>query len=183
MHFPTTFVLGHLSPIGIHRNGLFSSFTAWDSFPGCVEPKTAISEKRSITCVLKPALESSSEETTSTIGLETSGTRFNCLTISRRSQEGVSLRLTDLLLTPQSILENMYVSASPCPVSYQLIFGNFEPGGAKILRDYSIIPDSAGQTPDASWAFGGGLNNHSRAAKQRMWSLRVAKLMRDSSQI
>ncbi|KAG6879480.1 hypothetical protein C0992_002203 [Termitomyces sp. T32_za158] len=57
------------------------------------------------------------------------------------------------------------------------------PGGAKVLRKYSIIPDSAGQTLDASWAFGGGLNNHSRAAKQQMRSLRVAKLLRDPDQI
>ena len=29
----------------------------------------------------------------------------------------------------------------------------------------------------ADWAFNGGLNNHSRAAKRRMYELRVAKLV------
>ncbi|KAI9569458.1 hypothetical protein HD554DRAFT_2020584 [Boletus coccyginus] len=51
------------------------------------------------------------------------------------------------------------------------------PGGAKLLRGYAIGTEDGGQPwRDASWAFGGGLNNHSRAAKRRVHGLRVAKL-------
>ncbi|KAH7916460.1 hypothetical protein BJ138DRAFT_1139789 [Hygrophoropsis aurantiaca] len=54
------------------------------------------------------------------------------------------------------------------------------PGGAALLRNYSIRTknhDGDGESRrDASWAFGGGLNNHSRAAKRRMRELRVARL-------
>ncbi|KAH0591075.1 hypothetical protein H2248_001181 [Termitomyces sp. 'cryptogamus'] len=57
------------------------------------------------------------------------------------------------------------------------------PGGPRLLRKYSISLNSAGKTLDASWAFAGGLNNHSRAAKGQMRSLRVAKMLRDSEQI
>ncbi|KAH0837854.1 hypothetical protein J3R83DRAFT_6080 [Lanmaoa asiatica] len=47
------------------------------------------------------------------------------------------------------------------------------PGGAKLLRGYAIQTEQDGQSwRDASWAFGGGLNNHSRAAKRRMCGLR-----------
>ncbi|KAG5647744.1 hypothetical protein DXG03_008467 [Asterophora parasitica] len=49
------------------------------------------------------------------------------------------------------------------------------PGGAGLLHKYATTKQQ-GQTLDASWAFGGGLNNHSRAAKRQMRSLRVAKL-------
>lgn len=55
-----------------------------------------------------------------------------------------------------------------------------QPGGAILLRKYSLRmqPDSTEETrwQDASWAFDGGLNNHSRAAKVRMRQLRLAKL-------
>ncbi|KIL00840.1 hypothetical protein PAXRUDRAFT_790237 [Paxillus rubicundulus Ve08.2h10] len=51
------------------------------------------------------------------------------------------------------------------------------PGGAKVLRNYSIRRHVNGESwRDASWAFDGGLNNHSRAARRRMCELRVAKL-------
>jgi stearoyl-CoA desaturase (Delta-9 desaturase) len=48
-----------------------------------------------------------------------------------------------------------------------------------ILRNYSARfekTDSHGEKwRDATWAFGGGLNNHSRAAKRRMRELIVAR--------
>ncbi|KAG1754924.1 uncharacterized protein EDB91DRAFT_1042259 [Suillus paluster] len=53
------------------------------------------------------------------------------------------------------------------------------PGGAALLRDYSRISlgDDGKETwRDSSWAFGGGLNNHGRAAKRKMGELRVAKI-------
>ncbi|KAF9225256.1 hypothetical protein BS17DRAFT_700052 [Gyrodon lividus] len=52
------------------------------------------------------------------------------------------------------------------------------PGGAKVLRNHSIRNHANSMSwRDASWAFGGGLNNHSRAARRRMYELRVAKLI------
>ncbi|KAG2350758.1 hypothetical protein BDR05DRAFT_972225 [Suillus weaverae] len=54
-----------------------------------------------------------------------------------------------------------------------------QPGGATLLRDYSRIGiDDNGKERwrDSSWAFGGGLNNHGRAAKRRMRELRVARI-------
>lgn len=53
-----------------------------------------------------------------------------------------------------------------------------KPGGAKLLRGYAIGTEDGGGQPwrDASWAFGGGLNNHSRVAIRRVHGLRVAKL-------
>ncbi|KAH7925171.1 hypothetical protein BV22DRAFT_1105047 [Leucogyrophana mollusca] len=53
------------------------------------------------------------------------------------------------------------------------------PGGAMLLRNYSIREQNDGDGDarrDASWAFGGGLNNHSRAAKRRMRELRIARV-------
>ncbi|KAJ2918390.1 hypothetical protein MD484_g1993, partial [Candolleomyces efflorescens] len=49
------------------------------------------------------------------------------------------------------------------------------PGGASLLRSYSseAIKD---RPDDAQWAFYGGLNKHSRAAKNKMRGLRIAKL-------
>lgn len=54
-----------------------------------------------------------------------------------------------------------------------------QPGGAGILRRYSVRLDMKDQNNelarDATWAFNGGLNNHSRAAKRRVCELRLAK--------
>lgn len=51
-----------------------------------------------------------------------------------------------------------------------------QPGGAALLRRYSVRNNSdTTEARDATWAFDGGLNNHSRAAKRRMRELRVAK--------
>ncbi|KAJ4467419.1 hypothetical protein C8J55DRAFT_525938 [Lentinula edodes] len=55
------------------------------------------------------------------------------------------------------------------------------PGGASLLRRYAIRPGEDDEADahtwlDASWAFDGGLNNHSRAAVKRMRELRVAKI-------
>jgi len=50
------------------------------------------------------------------------------------------------------------------------------PGGVALLRRYSACTDGKNtETRDATWAFDGGLNNHSRTAKKRMRALRVAK--------
>ncbi|KAJ7856148.1 delta 9-fatty acid desaturase protein [Mycena leptocephala] len=49
------------------------------------------------------------------------------------------------------------------------------PGGAKILRKYAVAARQD-LVPSASWAFNGGLNNHSRSARRRMRMLRVARL-------
>ncbi|KAG2155535.1 hypothetical protein DEU56DRAFT_312904 [Suillus clintonianus] len=57
------------------------------------------------------------------------------------------------------------------------------PGGTKLFRDYSRISmDDNGKERwrDSSWAFGGGLNNHGRAAKRKMRELRVARISDDS---
>ncbi|TFK56611.1 hypothetical protein OE88DRAFT_1709215 [Heliocybe sulcata] len=54
------------------------------------------------------------------------------------------------------------------------------PGGSVLLREYSIRPHKSDEKEtwrDASWAFDGGLNNHSRAAKKRLAELRIAKLI------
>ncbi|EGO30998.1 hypothetical protein SERLADRAFT_432659 [Serpula lacrymans var. lacrymans S7.9] len=58
------------------------------------------------------------------------------------------------------------------------------PGGSTILRAYSInlnelaLGDQQKQKwRDASWAFGGGLNNHSRGAVKRMREIRIARLL------
>ncbi|KAF8831729.1 hypothetical protein HHX47_DHR1001275 [Lentinula edodes] len=55
------------------------------------------------------------------------------------------------------------------------------PGGASLLRRYAIRLREDNEAEDqkwhdASWAFDGGLNNHSRAAVKRMKELRVAKI-------
>ncbi|OCH86098.1 hypothetical protein OBBRIDRAFT_260119 [Obba rivulosa] len=66
------------------------------------------------------------------------------------------------------------------------------PGGAAIIRKYSIradpgenqkegavLSESEEVWKEASWAFHGGLNQHTWAAKRRMRELRVAKLSDD----
>ncbi|KAI8990695.1 hypothetical protein BD414DRAFT_484513 [Trametes punicea] len=59
------------------------------------------------------------------------------------------------------------------------------PGGAALLRRYAIArkppkQDDAPMTDevarDADWAFGGGMNKHSMAARRRMRKLRVARV-------
>ncbi|KAF8554355.1 hypothetical protein OG21DRAFT_1382434, partial [Imleria badia] len=51
------------------------------------------------------------------------------------------------------------------------------PGGAKVLRRYAVRTEQDGESwRNASRAFSGGLNKHSRAAKRRMGGLRVAKM-------
>lgn len=49
-----------------------------------------------------------------------------------------------------------------------------------ILRKYAIPKDvtklEGGLWRDASWAFDGGLNKHSRSAKRRLMELRLARL-------
>ncbi|KAG7095003.1 hypothetical protein E1B28_005797 [Marasmius oreades] len=53
------------------------------------------------------------------------------------------------------------------------------PGGSTLLRSYSLQVEPVGRKyewKDATWAFEGGLNNHSRAAIKRMKEFRLAKL-------
>ncbi|EPS96663.1 hypothetical protein FOMPIDRAFT_1130006 [Fomitopsis schrenkii] len=47
------------------------------------------------------------------------------------------------------------------------------PGGAALIRKYSVRSDDAWK--EADWAFHGGMNKHSRAARRQMRELRVAK--------
>ncbi|KAF9053392.1 hypothetical protein BJ165DRAFT_1339927 [Panaeolus papilionaceus] len=52
------------------------------------------------------------------------------------------------------------------------------PGGAALLRRYSIgAKENVEGWREAEWAFNGGLNNHTRAARKRMNDLRIAKLV------
>lgn len=44
-----------------------------------------------------------------------------------------------------------------------------------MLRKYSVRSDDVWK--EAGWAFHGGMNNHSRAARRRMRELRVAKFV------
>lgn len=75
---------------------------------------------------------------------------------------------------------NEHVSSSCRCVRYAVWTGSdvrAKPGGAQVLRGYAIRAEQdAAAWRDASWAFGGGVNNHSRAARRRMHGLRVAKL-------
>ncbi|CCL98134.1 uncharacterized protein FIBRA_00128 [Fibroporia radiculosa] len=52
------------------------------------------------------------------------------------------------------------------------------PGGSSLLRAYSTntITDLGEVEKRAAWAFNGGMNNHSRAAKKRLQELRVAQI-------
>ncbi|KAF5312206.1 hypothetical protein D9619_002627 [Psilocybe cf. subviscida] len=51
------------------------------------------------------------------------------------------------------------------------------PGGATLLRNYSVrLGTKSDLWKNSDWAFHGGLNNHSRAARRRMIELRVAKM-------
>lgn len=54
-------------------------------------------------------------------------------------------------------------------------FTSLQPGGVGLLQKYSIKQArDVDVWYDADWAFNGGLNNHSRAARKRMQELRVA---------
>ena len=52
-----------------------------------------------------------------------------------------------------------------------------QPGGVATVRRYSLRTGNMNERSarDATWAFNGGLNNHSRAATRRMRELRIAK--------
>jgi len=58
-------------------------------------------------------------------------------------------------------------------------FAKEHPGGIALLRKHSIVPSCEEPLHDASWAFNGGYNNHSRSAKMKMRALRIAKLTSD----
>ncbi|CUA72895.1 hypothetical protein RSOLAG22IIIB_05084 [Rhizoctonia solani] len=54
------------------------------------------------------------------------------------------------------------------------------PGGPALLRQYSFKPRLGADatdigTQDSSWAFNGGMNNHTRIARARMRALRIAR--------
>ncbi|KAI0652509.1 hypothetical protein C8Q79DRAFT_103901 [Trametes meyenii] len=56
------------------------------------------------------------------------------------------------------------------------------PGGAALLRRYAVGSGEAqklegGVACDADWAFRGGINKHSQAARRRMRQLRVARML------
>ncbi|KAG8738524.1 hypothetical protein FRC10_006753 [Ceratobasidium sp. 414] len=58
------------------------------------------------------------------------------------------------------------------------------PGGSAMLRGYSYTPRAEKNARkavlgDASWAFNGGMNGHTRTARARMRSLRVARFVED----
>ncbi|KAG8703703.1 hypothetical protein FRC08_002674 [Ceratobasidium sp. 394] len=58
------------------------------------------------------------------------------------------------------------------------------PGGSTMLRGYTYNPQIEKPTDkvvlgDASWAFNGGINSHTRTARARMRSLRIARLVQD----
>ncbi|KAG9102890.1 hypothetical protein FRC06_000884 [Ceratobasidium sp. 370] len=56
------------------------------------------------------------------------------------------------------------------------------PGGSAMLRGYSYNPQAVnneGVFGDASWAFNGGMNSHTRTARARMRSLRIARFVQD----
>ncbi|KAI0050568.1 hypothetical protein FA95DRAFT_1555494 [Auriscalpium vulgare] len=53
------------------------------------------------------------------------------------------------------------------------------PGGARLLRSYAVpngALDGSEKWKDAGWAYNGGMNKHSNAARKRMAQLRVAKI-------
>jgi len=62
-----------------------------------------------------------------------------------------------------------------------------QPGGFTVLKPYLVSGKSLARSleseldvltswKDASWAFGGGLNNHSNLAKRQMCTLRIGRL-------
>jgi stearoyl-CoA desaturase (Delta-9 desaturase) len=55
-----------------------------------------------------------------------------------------------------------------------------QPGGSIFLRKYAVPKEGAmtdERWREAGWAFGGGMNVHSRIAKGRMKSMRVARFV------
>ncbi|KAG8219325.1 hypothetical protein J3R82DRAFT_208 [Butyriboletus roseoflavus] len=84
-------------------------------------------------------------------------------------------------------VEETYIYAALNPARHLIVIDSFvvdvtgylkeHPGGAKLLRGYTIRNERDGRSwRDASWAFDGGVNNHSRVARRGMYGLRVAKL-------
>ncbi|KAI0275182.1 fatty acid desaturase-domain-containing protein [Gloeopeniophorella convolvens] len=58
-------------------------------------------------------------------------------------------------------------------------YAKVHPGGAALLQDYSVPADPAAsgtKWKDADWAYNGGVNKHSQAARRRVKQLRVAKV-------
>jgi len=54
------------------------------------------------------------------------------------------------------------------------------PGGVRLLRDYAFPVEGGGECSkwkEAGWAFNGGVNRHSQAARRRMSQLRVARIV------
>lgn len=47
------------------------------------------------------------------------------------------------------------------------------------MQKYALRRGEEGELRDASWAFHGGLNNHSRSAQRKTRALRIAKLIAD----
>lgn len=81
------------------------------------------------------------------------------------------------------VLDGFVVDAAEYLKEHVSIFQNFliqhqanlsiQPGGARLLRQYAFSSET---WRNSDWAFHGGLNNHSSAAKRRMKELRIAKI-------
>ncbi|KAF7339125.1 Stearoyl-CoA desaturase [Mycena venus] len=63
------------------------------------------------------------------------------------------------------VIEDYFVDVTP--------YLGEHPGGATLLGKYSVHPQK--DLIEASWAFDGGLNNHSRSARKRMREFRIAQ--------
>lgn len=76
--------------------------------------------------------------------------------------------------------EHVSHQLGPFLMAVYLMILALQPGGAVILRKYALTSEDNESKDlklrDASWAFDGGLNNHSRAAVRQMKELRVAKI-------
>lgn len=96
----------------------------------------------------------------------------------RNSRERGCLLVIDGYVVDVSSYIGEHVCPPFLPASIQLTFT--QPGGAVFLRRYAVPGDTNAENEQwkkASWAFGGGMNVHSRIAKSRMASMRIARLV------
>jgi hypothetical protein len=76
-------------------------------------------------------------------------------------------------------VSSLFLRPSLACLTDNLSIFELQPGGANVLLSYSISPNGGQKAVglrNATWAFYGGLNNHTRGARNRLKEMRVARV-------
>lgn len=126
-----------------------------------------------------PSLETSEEDSELTTSSDSSEMeKWSLEKLMEKAEERACLLVIDGYVVDASKYIGEHVSLFFKSPWIMLIF--LQPGGALFLQRHAVrqTSDNNGEEwRNATWAFGGGMNVHSRIAKRKMMSLRIARLI------